>query len=96
MNRRALERHLRSHGCFLNYQEGNRQGDLQDTRNSGTSRNVGRPGGSNARRLASRLQIDWFDSVSAPPAGLELPTGLLTRRFVPLIEDTVYFSHIKS
>ena len=36
-----------------------------------------------------------FDSVFAPPAGLEPATGLLTRSVVSMIEDTICFSHVK-
>jgi hypothetical protein len=40
-------------------------------------------------RSASCLWIVLFDSVVAPPAGLEPATGSLTRWLVPLIEGTI-------
>jgi hypothetical protein len=36
-----------------------------------------------------------FDSVFAPPAGLEPATGRLPRLTIPLIEDAIRFSHVK-
>jgi len=36
-----------------------------------------------------------FDSVFAPPAGLEPATGTLTLPVISMIEDTIYFLRVK-